>query len=452
MLIRRNTNLTEGIIWQQILLFAIPLFLTNFLQQLYNAADLVIVGRFAGKHAMAAIGATGSLNNMIIGLFMGLATGCSVVVAQSYGGGDYRSLFRAVHTAYMIAVLGGICLLSIGLLVTKPLLILMGTPDSIIDLSAGYMRVTFIGVLPLLLYNMGAGILRAVGNSRSPFFFLVMSITLNVILDLLLVAVFAWGVLGAAYATIISQTIAAISISVHLMRCDTAYRLQFKKIKIYRDALRRIVVIGLPAGLQSSVISFSNVLIQSEINSFGANAIAGCAAAGRIDGFIFTTLDAFALASTTFSGQNLGARLFDRVRSGTKAAVALVMIVSAVLSTMVVIFAYPLLSLFNANMEVLDYGATFIRILAPFYWILGISQVLTGFVRGAGKSILPMVSALIGMCILRIIFIYTAIPLWQDIKAICWAYPFSWLITFGINFVYYLGGKWMPRHQQMTVD
>ena len=452
MLIRRNTNLTEGVIWQQILLFAVPLFLTNFLQQLYNAADLVIVGQFAGKHAMAAIGATGSLNNMIIGLFMGLATGCSVVVAQSYGAGDYRALFRAVHTAYMIAIIGGLILLCIGQLVAYPLLVLMGTPDSIIDLSAAYMRITFIGVLPLLLYNMGAGILRAVGNSRSPFFFLVLSITLNVILDLILVAVFKHGVFGAAYATIISQAIAAVCISFHLMSRDTAYRLQIKKIRIYFDSLKKIVAIGLPAGLQSSVISFSNVLIQSEINAFGANAIAGCAAASRLDGFIFTALDSFALASTTFSGQNLGAKLYDRVRKGAKAAVMIVIVVSTVITLGVVLFARPLLSLFNNNPEVIEYGRTFICILAPFYWILGISQVLTGFVRGAGKSILPMISALIGMCILRTVFIYTAIPLWQDIRAICWAYPFSWAITLSINFVYYLRGKWMPNHSKLSVD
>ncbi len=445
MRIRRSTNLTEGVIWEQILFFAIPLFLTNFLQQLYNAADLVIVGQFAGKEAMAAVGATGSISNMIIGMFMGLATGCSVVIAQKYGAGDYKGLYRAVHSAYCIAILGGIVLTIVGVIFTPNFLGWMGTPVEIIDDASKYMRLIFAGMIPLLMYNIAAGILRAVGNSRSPFFFLAFSVTCNIAMDLLFVAGFKMGVLGAALATFIAQLLASLFITWHLCRRDTAYRLHIKQIRLYRDVVRQIISIGIPAGLQSSVISLSNVLIQTEINSFGPNAIAGIAAAGRIDGFNFTALDAFAMAATTFSGQNLGAGLYDRVKKGARVSIGIVVLVSVTISAIAIIFVYPLLGLFNQNAEVLEYGANFMLVLAPFYWILGISQVMTGFVRGAGKSVLPMISALTGMCVLRMIFIYGMLAVWHNVRVIAWAYPFSWFITFSINFVYYMWGKWMPK-------
>ncbi len=441
----KRRNLTEGVIWQQLLLFAMPLLFTNFLQQLYNAADLLIVGRYAGKEAMAGVGATGSVSVMLIGLFMGLATGVSVLVAQTYGGGDYESLYHIVHTAHAVAILSGLFLTVLGWLTTPFLLQLMQTPADIMEGATAYMRLFFLGVIPLMLYNVGSGILRATGDSQRPFVFLLISASGNILFDFIFVKYLGWGIQGAAWATVLAQTLAALAVLFTLVRSDQPFRLFPRDIKISWEHLRNIVRVGLPAGLQSVVISISNVLIQSKINSFGSDAIAGIAAAGRIDGFIFTGLQAIAMAATTFAGQNLGARKYARVKRGARSAVGLVAVTAFFFSALVLIFRLPLISLFNRDPEVQYYGLRMMLFLASSYWIFGISEVFAGFVRGSGKSLPPMLIALVAMCGLRILWLYIALPLWPSIDVVILSYPISWTLTFIANFIYFKFGKWLPR-------
>ncbi|MDO5733592.1 MAG: MATE family efflux transporter [Eubacteriales bacterium] len=448
----KRSNLTEGVIWKQLLLFALPLLLTNFLQQLYNAADLLIVGRYAGKEAMAGVGATGSVSMMLIGLFMGLATGVSVLVAQFYGGEDYDSLYHTVHTAHAVALASGLLLTVAGWFLAPTLLELMQTPEDIMQGATAYMRLFFLGIIPLLIYNMGAGILRATGDSQRPFIFLLISATGNIIFDFIFVKYWNWGIKGAAWATVLSQTIAALAVIVTLVRSDEPFRLFLRDIRINFDFLQRILAVGLPAGMQSVVISLSNVLIQSKINSFGSDAIAGIAAAGRIDGFIFTGLQAISLAATTFAGQNLGAGLYRRLKQGAKSAVALVSGIAFVLSAMVLTFRHQLIGVFNSDPNVQYYGLRMMLFLASTYWVFGISDVLAGFVRGTGKSLPPMIIALVSMCGLRILWLYIALPLWDSIDVIILSYPISWSVTLIANFIYFKFGKWLPKEVQKVSE
>ncbi len=448
----RNTNLTQGVIWKQLLLFSIPLLLTNFLQQLYNAADLLIVGRYAGKEAMAAVGATGSVSMMLIGFFMGLATGVSVLVAQYYGGEDFENLYHAVHTAHAIALGSGVILTVAGWFLTPVLLELMQTPADVMPGAVAYMRIFFIGVIPLMLYNMGAGILRAVGDSTRPFIFLVISAVTNIIFDMIFVKYLAWGVRGAGWATVIAQIVAALA-TLHSLRHSAApYRLFLKDIKVNFAMLQRVVSVGVPAGLQSMVISLSNVLIQSKINSFGSDAIAGIAAAGRIDGFIFTGLQAIALATTTFSGQHIGAGLYDRLKKGARSAASLVVAISLSLSAVVYLFRHSLIGIFNSDPNVQFYGLRMITFLAASYWIFGLSEVISGLVRGSGKTLPPMIIAITTMCGLRILWLYIALPIWNSIDVIILSYPISWSLTLLANFLYFKFGNWLPKEHMQPAE
>ena len=440
----RNINLTEGVIWKQLVRFAIPLLMTNFLQQLYNAADLMIVGRYAGKLSMAGVGATGSVSFMLIGLFMGLATGASVIVAQHYGAGDNRNLAYAVHTAYALALVSGLVLTVAGWFLAPTLLTAMKTPADVFPFAVTYMRIFFLGIVPLMVYNMGAGILRSVGNSKSPFIFLLISSILNIALDLIFIRVFDMGIAGAAWATVIAQIVSMILVTINLMNSTGAYRLFLRDIRLHKDVIGRIVNVGIPAGMQSVVISLSNVLIQSKINSFGPNAIAGIAAAGRVDGFIFTGLQAFALAATTFSGQNLGAKLYDRLRRGAKSALILVVLTALSLGAIIILVRYPTVGLFTEDPEVVEIGVRMIMTLAPAYWIFGMSEVLGGFIRGAGKAVIPMSITIFTMCGLRMVWLYAVLPLWRSIDVIMLSYPISWTLTFTMMALFFRFGKWLP--------
>ncbi|MDO5738082.1 MAG: MATE family efflux transporter [Eubacteriales bacterium] len=445
----QRRNLTEGVIWKELLLFALPLLLTNFLQQLYNAADLLIVGRYAGKQAMAGVGATGSVSVMLVGLFMGLATGVSVLVAQASGGEDYEGLYHIVHTAHAVALLSGVFLTVAGYLATPHLLHLMGTPADIIDGATSYMRLYFIGVTPLLIYNVGGGILRACGDAQRPFIFLLISATGNIVFDFIFVKYLGWGIVGAAWATVLSQTIAAVAVVITLVRSDEPFRLFLRDIKINFDYLKQIIKLGVPAGMQSVVISVSNVLIQSKINSFGSNAIAGIAAAGRIDGFIFTGLQAIAMAATTFAGQNLGAKRYSRLRPGLKSAMGIVAVTALISSSFVLIMRKQLIGIFNSDPDVQYYGLRMMLFLASSYWIFGLSEIFAGFIRGSGKTMPPMLIALISMCGLRILWLYIAMPIWQSIDVIILSYPISWTLTFIANSLYFKFGKWLPQEAKM---
>lgn len=438
----RDINLTEGSIVSGLIYFAIPLLLSNFLQQLYNTADLMIVGIYAGKNPMAAVGATGAISNLLIGLFLGLTSGASVIVSQLFGSSDRKMLHSAVHNSYAISIAGGLILTVVGIIFSPSLLRMLDTPEVIMEDSINYMKIFFLGITPLLIYNMGAGILRSVGDSKRPFNFLCISAVTNIVLDMVFVAGLKMGVIGAGIATLIAQIVAAVLVTINLTNSDRIFKLKIADIKFYQDTLKSIFEIGIPTGIQTSVIAFSNVLIQSKINSFGSDAIAGISAGGRIDGFIFMALQAIALAATTFAGQNFGARKIERLKSGVKISLALVSSVAIAFSVIMVLSARLLIGIFNSDPVVIDYGARCIYYLASGYFIFGMSEVLGGFVRGSGKAVPPMVISIVSMCGFRILWLYIALGIWNTIEIVYLSYPISWVLTFILNLIYFRFGNW----------
>ncbi len=438
----RNINLSQGDIKTGIILFTIPLLLSNLLQQLYNTADLIIVGTFAGKNPMAAVGVTGPIVQLLLGLFLGIATGASVIVAQTFGADNREELKKAVHTSYAIAIISGIALSIVGYILSPMLLRLIRTPDEIMAESVAYLRISFIGSVPLLIYNMGAGILRSVGDSQRPFNFLVVAAITNVVLDLVFVAMFKMSVVGAGIATLIAQIVSAVLVTYNLLKSDRTFKLELREIKLHSDSLKSILKIGLPAGMQGVIISISNTLIQSEINGFGSSIIAGNAACSRIDGFIFTAIQAIALSATTYSGQNFGAGNTHRIKEGFKFSMFLAIVTGGFLGGLSMVFSKPLIGIFNPDISVIEAGAEILMIMGPFYVVFGMSEILAGFVTGKGNSVPPMVISLVFMCLFRVVYIFIAMGLYPDPKTIYWAYPFSWTLTFIANALYFKFGKW----------
>ena len=445
----RNVALTEGTIWKKLLIFALPLMLSNFLQQLYNTADLLIVGRFIGTEAQAAVGATGSLSNMLIGFFIGLSTGCAVVVAQMYGAEDEDGLYRMVHSSMSIALVSGVVLSVAGFFLSTPLLRLMNTPEEILADASVYLRIFFAGSIPSLLYNMGAGILRSVGDSKRPFYFLAVSSITNILLDLLFIAVFGWGVVGAAWATVISHIIAAVLVMVSLSKTDESYRLYLRDIAFHGPVGKRALKIGVPAGLQSVLISGSNVIIQTAVNGFGTLAVAGYAAAGRIDGFVWVTLNAVALAAMTFMGQNIGAGNIERARRGLRQATILVVIISGGLGAFFLIFAGPLAALFNPDPAVTFYIRRVMLYILSIYWLFGINEVIGGALRGVGRSMVPMLVTLICMSGFRVFWVYVILPLNRTFDFMLLAYPLSYVLTIIVYLIYMKRVDWLPKREEI---
>lgn len=445
----RNVALTEGTIWKKLLIFALPLMLSNFLQQLYNTADLLIVGRFIGTEAQAAVGATGSLSNMLIGFFIGLSTGCAVVVAQMYGAEDEDGLYRMVHSSMSIALVSGVVLSVAGFFLSTPLLRLMNTPEEILADASVYLRIFFAGSIPSLLYNMGAGILRSVGDSKRPFYFLAVSSITNILLDLLFIAVFGWGVAGAAWATVISNIIAAVLVMMSLSKTDESYKLYLRDIAFHGPVGKRALKIGVPAGLQSVLISGSNVIIQTAVNGFGTLAVAGYAAAGRIDGFVWVTLNAVALAAMTFMGQNIGAGKIERAKKGLRQAIILVVIVSGGLGAFFLIFAGPLAALFNPDPAVTFYIRQVMLYILSIYWLFGINEVIGGALRGVGRSMVPMLVTLICMSGFRVFWVYVILPLNRTFDFMLLAYPLSYILTIIVYLIYMKMVDWLPKREEI---
>ena len=445
----RNVALTEGTIWKKLLIFALPLMLSNFLQQLYNTADLLIVGRFIGTEAQAAVGATGSLSNMLIGFFIGLSTGCAVVVAQMYGAEDEDGLYRMVHSSMSIALVSGVVLSVAGFFLSTPLLRLMNTPEEILADASVYLRIFFAGSIPSLLYNMGAGILRSVGDSKRPFYFLAVSSITNILLDLLFIAVFGWGVVGAAWATVISHIIAAVLVMMSLSKTDESYKLYLRDIAFHGPVGKRALKIGVPAGLQSVLISGSNVIIQTAVNGFGTLAVAGYAAAGRIDGFVWVTLNAVALAAMTFMGQTIGAGKIERAKKGLRQAIVLVVIVSGGLGAFFLIFAGPLAALFNPDPAVTFYIRQVMLYILSIYWLFGINEVIGGALRGVGRSMVPMLVTLICMSGFRVFWVYVILPLNRTFDFMLLAYPLSYVLTIIVYLIYMKRVDWLPKREEI---
>lgn len=433
-------DMTSGALLPKILIFSGPLILTGILQLLYNAADVVVVGRFAGATSLAAVGSTGSLINLIINVFMGLSVGTSVMVARYYGAGDVRMVQDTVHTSILVALLSGIVVGIFGFVMAKPILRLMDSPDDVIDLAALYVRIYFVGMPFNLLYNFGAGILRAVGDTKRPLYYLTISGAANVILNLILVIVFHMGVAGVAIATVVSQAISMVLVLLCLIRTQGTIHLDLKKLRIRKAPLLGIMQVGLPAGLQGSLFSISNVLIQSSVNSFLSTAMAGNAAASNLEGFVYTAMNSIYQADLTFASQNYGAGKKDRVKNVLWNCLGTVVVIGLGLGLLFMAFDRTLLSIYNQDPAVIDFGVLRMHIILPTYFLCGMMDVMVGQLRGIGYSIMPMIVSLTGACLFRIVWIMTifSMPQFHTLQMLYISYPVSWGLTFAIHMICYL--------------
>ena len=395
---RHEIDMCNGPLLRKILLFSFPLILSNVLQLLFNAADMMIAGRFVGAHALAAVGATTSIINLILNLFMGLSAGVNVVVARTLGACNKNDISQSVHTSIGIAIVSGVALLIIGQFLSRPMLVLTGTPDDVIDQSTLYMRIYFAGIPITTLYNFGSAILRAIGDTKRPVYYLTVAGVLNVFLNVIFVTQFGMGVEGVAWATVISQFLSFALLLKALMKADGDYKLELKKIKIHKRMLIQIVRIGVPAGIQGMAFNISNVLIQSSINSFGSVAVAGSTAAGNVEAFVYTAMNSMFQTSLSFTGQNFGAGKIDRIKRSIIYCVVCAGIIGLVFGNAAYIFGNTLLGFYSSDAEVIKYGLLKLQIVATTYFLCGIMEVLAGGLRGMGKSILPMVVSIGGIC------------------------------------------------------
>lgn len=430
-------DMTSGPLLGKIIKFAIPLALSGILQLLFNAADMVVAGRFAGSHALAAVGSTGALIQLIINLFIGLSIGVNVLVARFFGAGQNKELKETVHTAILTSLICGVVLIFVGIGLSRPLLEMMSTPADVIDHSVLYMRIFFAGMPALMLYNFGAAILRAVGDTQRPLYFLLISGVINVLLNLFFVIVLGIGVAGVALATVISQCISAVLVLICLIRSDAAYKIVVKELRIYKDKLWQMTKIGIPAGIQGATFSISNVLIQSTVNSFGSVAMAGGTAAGNIEGFIFVAMDAFTQATLSFISQNYGARKFSRVNKVLKSCLLLTMGVSVVMGIGAYLASGPLLGIYSTDPKVIEYGTKRMLAICVPYFTCGIMNVMVGAMRGLGSSIAPMLTSIVGVCVLRVVWIYTIFAIWPTWEILFLSYPITWVATAAIDVVCY---------------
>ncbi|HHT35761.1 MAG TPA: MATE family efflux transporter [Firmicutes bacterium] len=426
---KHEMDMTKGSLFGQILIFAVPIMAMNLLQLLFNAADMVVVGRFSGSEALAAVGATGSLINLIVNVFMGLSVGTSVVVAQDYGVGKPQPISRSVHTSIAVSIVSGFIVMVLGLILCGPMLAMMGTPHDIIHLSELYMRIYFLGIPASMVYNFGAAILRAVGDSRRPMNYLIISGIVNVIFNMFFVIVLKMSVAGVALATVISQYLAVYLILRCLIKTDRAIRLFPRQIRIDKQKLKDIVRIGLPAGLQSLLFSISNVLVQSAVNSFGSTMVAASSAAGNVEGLVGTTMNAYYNAAITFTGQNMGAKNYDRIDSVAKICTVLVFATWFVLSGAMLVFGETLLALYTKNPEVIELGMMRLKIMMVAYFTCGIMNVYPGLTRGMGYSILPMLCTLVGACLMRIVWLVTVFRWYPTPNVLFICYPVTWALA-----------------------
>ena len=428
-------DMCNGPLLGKILVFYVPLMLSGILQLLFNAADIVVVGRFAGNEALAAVGSTGSLTNLIVNLFIGLSVGANVLVARFYGAGQEGELKEMVQTAVATAVAGGVILVFLGFFVSGPALRLMGTPDDVISHSVLYMRIYFCGMPFMMVYNFGSAVLRAVGDTRRPLYYLLAAGVVNVLLNLFFVITLSMGVAGVAAAAVISQAISAGLIVRCLILTDSAYRLELKGIRIAGDKLVKMVQIGIPAGMQGALFSISNVLIQSSVNSFGSVAMAGNTAGSNIEGFVYTAMNAFHQAAISFCGQNYGARKYKRMGKVLLICELLVVAVGALMGNAVYFGGGTLLRLYSTDAEVIRYGILRMGYICTLYFLCGMMDVAVGVLRGMGYAIMPMLVSLTGACLLRVVWIYTVFQEYHTLECLYLSYPISWGLTFAVHMV-----------------
>ncbi len=440
---QKSALMTEGKIWKSILFFSIPLILGNLLQQMYNTVDSIIVGNYIGNDALAAVSSSTSLINLLIAFGQGAAVGAGVIVSQFLGAEKRDNVQSAIHTALALAIVLGLILTAIGVVFTPFFLKYMKTPPEVLEQSILYLRIYSCGFLFNIIYNMTAGILNAVGNSKRSLFYLAIASFTNIILDFILIRLCHMGVEGAAIATDVSQALSGLLAILFLRKVPTAYQLHLKKIRFHKDMLLRIIKIGLPSGIQNMVISFSNVLVQSSVNTFGTKAMAGFGAYLKIDGFNILPVLSFSMAVTTFTGQNFGAGKLDRVKKGMYVTTLMSFLYTAITGSLIFLFAQPMITLFTQDKAAISYGVLAVSYFCPYYFLIGILYALAGTVRGVGKSVPPMVVLLLSFCVFRIFWITLVLPHFDTIRGIYLLYPVSWTIGVTMMTLYTWKGKWL---------
>lgn len=428
--------MTQGPIWKRITYFALPILLGNLFQQMYNTADSLIVGNFLGKNALAAVSSTGSLIFMLIGFLSGIAIGAGVVISRYFGGNKLEEMSQAVHTTVAFGLVAGVVMTAVGVGLSPQILRWMDTPENVMYNSQLYLSIYFMGSLGSVMYNACVGIMQAVGDSRHPLYYLIVSSVVNVVLDLFFIAVLGMGVDGAAWATIIAQYVSAIMCLWRLLRVKDNYRVELRKIRFHWDMLKRVVRFGLPSGVQNSIIAIANVVVQSNINHFGDAAMAGVGAYSKIEGFGFLPITSFTMAMTTFVGQNLGAGQIERTKRGARFGTITSVILAELIGVAVFIFAPQLIAAFDTSPDVIAYGVDKARTSVLFYCLLAFSHAMASILRGAGKAVVPMFVMMICWCIIRVSFLAIAVPLTGSIQMVYWVYPLTWFLS-SVTFLWY---------------
>ena len=436
------TRMTEGSVWRHIVRFALPVFWGNLFQQLYNVVDSMVVGNFLGSDALAAVGSSGNIIFLMIGLFGGIFTGASVVISRYFGARDDKNMSVAIHTTLAFGLTAGVIITIVGTFLTPHMLRWLGTPENVMPNSILYFRTYFYGVIFVVLYNTANGIFQAVGDSKHPLYYLIISSFTNVVLDLLFVAVLGMGVDGAALATVISQAVSAVLGLRRLMHAVGPYRIYPGKIRFNGPMLKQVLTMGIPSGIQNSIIAIANLVVQSSINVYGSMAMAGCGSYSKIEGFAFLPINSFALALSTFIGQNLGAKQYNRARKGARFGIITCLLLSEAVGVVVRLLAPQLIGLFNSDPQVVAYGVQQARIITLFYFLLAFSHAVAGVMRGAGRSIVPMLVMMICWCVIRVSYITLIARASGDIRMVFWAYPITWTLSSITFLIYYLKADW----------
>ena len=443
-------HMTEGSIPGQILRFAAPLFLGNLFQQLYNTVDALIVGNMLGSEALAAVSATGTLVFLVISLFVGIAAGSSVLISRYFGAQDYDKLEKAIHTNVAFSLAAGLLMTVFGVAFTPWMLKAMGTPEDVMDLSATYIRTFFAGSIGLVLYNGLRGVMQAVGDGKNPLKYLIFCSVLNVVLDIAFIGLFHTGVGGAALATIISQFLSGLLCLRRLLMTDAEYRVELKKIRFHWPTLKLIVRYGLPSGIQNSVIAIANVVVQANINEFGTMAVAGCGAYSKVEGFAFLPITSFTISLTTFVGQNLGAKEYDRARKGARFGLWCAILSAELIGVLLYITAPAVIGAFTREPEAIAFGVDKGRICSVFFCLLAASHGLAAVLRGAGKAVIPMISMLAFWCVIRVTFLYFMVPIYHTIATVNWVYPLTWALSTVFLGLYYWRADWIHTFERQN--
>ncbi len=436
-------KMTEGPISKKIISFALPVFWGSLFQQLYNVVDSLVVGNFIGRNALAAVSSAGSLTFLMVGFFSGIFMGAGVVISRYYGAGLKKRVSNAVHTTVAFGIVSGLCLTLIGTFLSPVILRLIKTPAEVLPDSLTYFRIFFCGSLTFILYNTAAGIFQAVGDSKHPLYYLLISSAVNVVLDIVFVAFFNMGIAGAAYATVLSQAISAVLAFCRLARVNGEYRVEIKKIGFDKEMIGQILTMGIPSGLQNSIIALANIVVQSNINVFGPMAVAGCGVYSKIEGFGFLPITSFTMAMTTFIGQNLGAKEYERARKGARFGILTCMVLAEAVGAAIYVSAPYLVAAFNRDPEVIRYGVMQARVITLFYCLLAFSHCVSAILRGAGRSVVPLIVMMSFWCVVRVTYITIIMHYTDDIRAVFAAYPLTWSLSSITFLIYYLKADWL---------